>query len=190
MSSPLPTQDQPLLGRLIGFVLRVFDAAAALFFASALLINFANVVGRYAFHSPIYWAEEVTIILIIWSVCLMSFKLTLHNEHLVTDILRPYLPERWQIVLAAVTTAWAVALSVFIAYYAFVVVQMVARMSQVTTVAEIPKSLAYSSILVCFVLVIIAAMLALIGIFNKKARTLIGHSVLDDAEAAAVARSL
>lgn len=158
------------ISNILRYVLRVLDVLAGVCFALALVINVSNVIGRYAFHAPLFWAEEVTVLLIIWSVCLMSFKLTLRNEHLVTDILRPFLPARLQTVLAVIVTSWALALSAFIVYYAFKVVQMVSSMSQVTTVAEIPKSLAYSSIIGCFVLVIIASILLLGRIFNPKAK--------------------
>lgn len=164
-TSPTHTTISGLISR----ALRILDIIAGICFSLALIINVCNVVGRYGFQSPIFWAEEVTVILIIWSVCLMSFKLTLHNEHLLTDILRPYLPERWKTLLTAVVTLWTLALSAFIAYYAFIVVEMVGKMSQVTTVAEIPKSLAYSSILACFILVVLASALSLTSLFSKEA---------------------
>src|SRR5690606_67233 len=131
------------LSRIVDGFMFLLAQAASICFAAALILNFANVVGRYVFHAPIFWAEEVTIILIIWAVCLMSFRLTLRGEHLVTDILRPYLPVSMQKVLVTMTTLLGMVLSIFIVFYAFKVVDLVHRMGQVTVVAELPKSVAY-----------------------------------------------
>lgn len=155
-----------LSGRLLNGVLWVLDQGAAICFALALLLNFANVVGRYLFHLPIFWAEEVTIILIIWSVCLMSFRLTLFGDHLVTDILRPYLSPGCQKLLLFATTALGAVLSAFVAFYAYKVVDFVGRLGQVTIVAEMPKSWAYSSILVCFSFVVVASALRLLALLR------------------------
>ena len=153
-------------GRLLNAFLWILDQGAAVCFALALLLNFANVVGRYVFHTPIFWAEEVTIILIIWSVCLMSFRLTLFGEHLVTDIVRPYLSRQGQTVLIFVTTIFGAALSAFVAYYAWKVVDFVGRLGQVTIVAELPKSWAYSSILVAFSFVVLASVFRLLALLR------------------------
>lgn len=138
--------------RLSSLIIQVLDLLSGSAFAAALLINAANVAGRYLLHSPIYWAEEVTTLLIIWSVCLMSYRLTLRGENLSADILKPLLPRsarRWvAFVLAAVGTA----LCGYFAYNAYLVVELVARFSQVTTVAEIPKEYVNGSILAAFVL--------------------------------------
>lgn len=164
--SDIRIEPQGALKRLLEGSLWVLDQGAAVCFALALLLNFSNVVGRYVFHAPIFWAEEITIILIIWSVCLMSFRLTLFGEHLVTDIVRPYLSTTGQTVLLFLTTVLGGVLSGFVAYYAWKVVDFVGRLGQVTTVAELPKSWAYSSILVCFAFVVLASVVRLIALLR------------------------
>ena len=34
----------------------------------AIAINLANVVGRYVFAAPVFWAEEVLMFMIIWGI--------------------------------------------------------------------------------------------------------------------------
>lgn len=154
-------------GRLLKSLFFVLTKLSALCFALALAINFANVVGRYVFHMPIFWAEEVTIILIIWSVSLISFQLTVKNEHLVTEILKPYLSSGMQKALLILTTSLGVVISLFVVYYSFLVVELVARLGQVTTVAEIPKSIAYSSISVMFAFAAVGGVLRLVDIIKN-----------------------
>lgn len=153
-------------GKVLRGLLLFLTKLSALCFALALAINFANVVGRYVFHMPIFWAEEVTIILIIWSVSLISFQLTVNNEHLVTEILKPYLSFRMQKALLVFTTLIGVAISVFIAYYSYLVVELVGRLGQVTTVAEIPKSVAYASITVMFVFAGVGGLIRLFDVIK------------------------
>ena len=43
-------------------------AAIGLILLLAIAINFANIVGRYAFLAPLPWAEEVLSFLVIWGV--------------------------------------------------------------------------------------------------------------------------
>ncbi|WP_167752767.1 TRAP transporter small permease [Pusillimonas caeni] len=171
-------------GKAVNGFMFLLAQIASICFAAALVINFANVVGRYVFHAPIFWAEEITIILIIWAVCLMSFRLTLRGEHLVTDILRPYLPVSMQKILVTLTTLAGMALSIFIVYYAFKVVDLVHRMGQVTVVAELPKSVAYGSILVCFVLAVAGAALRIGNLLKGDRRALSPHDTLDVPEVA------
>ena len=41
-------------------------------FLAAVLINIANVIGRYVFSYPIFWAEEVLVFMVIWAVFLSA----------------------------------------------------------------------------------------------------------------------
>ncbi|TDN48182.1 TRAP transporter small permease [Azoarcus indigens] len=149
-------------------LITLLNAAAGLLFAAAIAINFVNVVGRYVFHAPLFWAEEVTTLLVIWSVCLMSYRLTANGEHLVTDILRPFLPASLQRALLLAVTAFGVAATGFVAYYAYVVVALVARLQQLTTVAELPKEVANGSILACFALALAGSLVRLLQMADTR----------------------
>ncbi len=138
--------------RLTNLITQALDLLSGGAFAAALVINAANVAGRYLFHSPIFWAEEVTTLLIIWSVCLMSYRLTLRGENLSADILTTILSKSAQRWLAFVLAIAGTALCGYFSYNAYLVVELVARFSQVTTVAEIPKQYVNGSILAAFAL--------------------------------------
>lgn len=172
------------LDRMADGFMTVLAQIASICFAAALILNFSNVVGRYVFHAPIFWAEEVTIVLIVWAVCLMSFRLTVRGEHLVTDILRPYLPLSLQKALVTLTTLVGLCLSAFVVYYAFKLVELVHRLGQVTVVAEIPKWLTYGSILVCFVLAVVGAALRIKRLLKGDRAALSPHDTLDVPELA------
>lgn len=147
-----------MMQRLSTFIIQTLDLLSGSAFAAALLINAANVAGRYLFHSPIFWAEEATTLLIIWSVCLMSYRLTLRGENLSAEILKPLLPPSAQRWVACGLAAAGTALCGYFAYNAYLVVELVARFSQVTNVAEIPKQYVNGSIFAAFVLACLGGM--------------------------------
>ena len=63
--------------------------------ASAILLTFAQVVLRYAFNAPLFWAEEIVLYAIIWmSFVGISFGLT-RASHISVDILGAFLPTRF-----------------------------------------------------------------------------------------------
>lgn len=152
--------------KMISLTTSLLDKAAAALFAAALAINFANIIGRYLLHAPLFWAEEVTTLLVIWSICLLSFRLTIKGEHLVTDILRPYLPASLQRALLIICSAFVLVVALYLAWQAYLVVDMVSRFEQVTTVAELPKSMANGAILLAFVLAAAGTTLRLLYLLN------------------------
>ena len=50
----------------IAFI-RVPHVVAGILFFVAAAINFINVVARYVFSDPVFWAEEILIFLVIWA---------------------------------------------------------------------------------------------------------------------------
>lgn len=67
-------------------LVRVPTVLAGLCLLAGVAVNFANVVGRYFFGAPIFWAEEAMIFLIIWSVFLAFIAVTAKDEHLKMDL--------------------------------------------------------------------------------------------------------
>ena len=169
-------------------ILKLFETAldglSGVAFGMALIINASNVVGRYVFHSPIYWAEEVTTLLVIWSVCLMSYRLTLRGENLSAEILSAFLPaaaNRWlQFVLALA----GMVICAYFALYAYKVVALVASISQVTTVAEIPKQYVNGTILVAFALAVLGSAIRCVALLDPKS-PLLSHEPVEVQDALA-----
>src|SRR5688572_28232248 len=68
-----------------------FDSAPRVIIGALLivsvLINFANVVGRYLFDWSIYWAEEILVFLLLWSVFIGIVAVTYNGAHLSMDLI-------------------------------------------------------------------------------------------------------
>lgn len=117
-------------------------------FMFALALNFANVVGRYAFHAPIYWAEEAMIFTFAWCVFLGAALVALRSNHLRVELLDWVLPEKARRALAILSHLVTIVLMVFVAWHASSLVEMVQRVQQTSIVGEIPMTVPYGAVLV------------------------------------------
>lgn len=139
----------------------VVKIIAAALFACCIVLNFANVVGRYVFAAPIFWAEEVLVFLIIWCVMLGASVVAWEQDHLKVEILELNLPKRalpaYRFILGLV---FAVVAGI-VAVEGFGLVHRLADLNQRSVVAQIPMSVAYSAIVVGFSLMTLACLFRL-----------------------------
>lgn len=64
---------------------------------------FAQVVFRYVFSRPIYWADEFAVLVFAWMIFTGTVVATKYSEHLSVDTFICMLPKRLQMVLTVVT---------------------------------------------------------------------------------------
>lgn len=76
----------------IGRAIRVIELALAWVLLGAIVLNFANVIGRYVFARTIFGADEVQIYGMIWIAFLGAAVVTWRGEHLRMDVLLQRFP--------------------------------------------------------------------------------------------------
>ena len=126
-------------------------------FLIAVGINIVNVIGRYVFDSPIFWAEEVLVFMVIWMILLMAGSVTYRGAHLNMDLVYSILPKPWK---RAINIAVAIAMIVcplFVAYQASEIVALQYRTHGVTAGTEIPLVIPTSAMVVGFCFISLAA---------------------------------
>ena len=64
---------------------------------------FSQVVFRYVFSRPIYWADEFAVLVFAWMIFTGTVVATKYNEHLSVDTFIRMLPKRLQTVLTIAT---------------------------------------------------------------------------------------
>ena len=131
--------------------------AIGLILAAAIAINFANIVGRYVFHAPLAWAEEVLSFLVIWGVGLGASAVTYDRRHLVMDLFSARFPPRLRNFLDGVTLVVMVGFCGFACVQAWTIVEIMARNGQVSITAGIPMTIPYASFVVGFAFITMAA---------------------------------
>ena len=121
----------------------------------SIALNFANVIGRYVFLSPIIWAEEVMIYIMVWCVFIGAVLVSWDGRHLRMDLLSANLKSPWKQIVNFTATA------VFLIVCGFIIVQSVnavslfARLGLQSTVAGIPMVFPHAAVLIGFALMLI-----------------------------------
>jgi TRAP-type C4-dicarboxylate transport system permease small subunit len=104
-----------LLNRLDGFLAAAEKYLLTVVAGIMTLILMAQVVLRYVFSHPLFWAEEVSVQLLVF-MTLIGFSLLLRSrQHITIDIITVVLPEKFRSVLAIILDILGLALIVFFA---------------------------------------------------------------------------
>jgi TRAP-type C4-dicarboxylate transport system permease small subunit len=125
---------------------------------AGIAINFANVMGRYLFLSPIIWAEEILIYIMVWTVFIGAVLVTWDGRHLKMDFFTVTMPQPWKGIMALLSTLAFIAVCVFVVPQAYTVFSLMTRLDQRSVVAEIPMAIPHFAIVLGFVLMLIAVL--------------------------------
>ena len=131
-----------------------------------LALNVLNVLLRYIFLSPLTWAEELLSYGMVWCVFLGAFLVTLDRRHLSMNILYMYLPASVQRFVDLLVLAAMIAVCGFVVVQSWNVVSLMFQYDQRSMAANFPMGVAHASVLVGFMLMLIAAIFA----FGKQAK--------------------
>ena len=113
---------------------------AGCMFLLAAGINIANVIARYVFSSPIFWAEELMIFIVIWTVFLLAASITYRGAHLSMDLLHSGFSPLWKRVVNVAIGLSLIGSSLFAAFQSWKVVSLYLRTGDVTPATGIPLS--------------------------------------------------
>ena len=133
---------------------------------AGVVINIANVIGRYVYSAPIFWAEEILVYMMIWAVFIGLPAIVIANAHLRMDLFYAMMSARLRRVVDWLATMVAFACGLFGVYYSWQVVTLLAANRQTSVAAGAPMALVHAALLTGFALMLLAAA---IGPFLPKA---------------------
>lgn len=114
--------------------------------AAITLIMMAQVILRYGFNSPIFWAEEVSVQLLVF-VTLFGLSLLVHQNQLVTiDFLPRALPLRARHALLALLGAITLVLFAYIGWLSWEWVQRDDVRIELSATTQLPRWYNYSAV--------------------------------------------
>jgi TRAP-type C4-dicarboxylate transport system permease small subunit len=152
--------DQLLRGaRALVAVLRV--VAGVLLIASVLL-NFANVVGRYFLSDSIYWAEEAMLFLMVGCVFLGNGVVAWSGRQLRMDVIVGMMPVAVQKILALLSGLTFLVVAIAVIAFACPVIRDLWSFDQRSQSAEIPMYIPQAMVpigLAIMVLLVIARLI-------------------------------
>jgi TRAP-type C4-dicarboxylate transport system permease small subunit len=125
-------------------------------FLIAIAINIANVVGRYVFSVPIFWAEEVLVFIIIWSIFLAAATIVYRGEHLNMDLFYTMMKRPLKRVVNAAIAALFLVCAGTVVVQSYKVVSLYVGSGGVSVAAGVPMVVPHAAIPVGFVLMIAA----------------------------------
>jgi TRAP-type C4-dicarboxylate transport system permease small subunit len=70
-----------------------------------IVMIFTQVIFRYIFNAPIYWADEFAVLIFAWMIFLGAVIATKNNDHISVDTFMRMLPERYRSGVSVVTNS-------------------------------------------------------------------------------------
>jgi len=119
-------------------LLSILRILAGVLLAASVLLNFANVVGRYFFSTSIYWAEEVMLYLMVSCVFLGNGVVAWSGRQLRMDVIVKMLPAPVEKALALLSELVFIAVAILIVVFAFPVIRDLWMFDQRSQSADIP----------------------------------------------------
>lgn len=120
---------------------------------AAVAINFANVVGRYAFSAPIFWAEEALVFINVWCVLLGAGMVAHANAHLRMDAFEAIAPPRVKRWIDAAAAGLMGAAAIVVCWVSVGIVAGMVESDQRSVALELPMAIPYGAMPIGFALI-------------------------------------
>lgn len=147
------------LGRIL--LVRVPYIVGGVLLLAAIVINLANIVGRYVFFSAVYWAEEVLVFIVIWGVFLGAAAITYQGAHLRMDLFSGAIRSPYKQILGGFIAILTMVAAIYAALQAYRFVLVDLQNGTASVAAGVPMVIPHSALLVGFALIALAALLRL-----------------------------
>jgi len=142
------------------FIKIPYVVSGTLFLAAALL-NVVNIVARYFFGKPIFWAEEALIFIMIWAVFVVVISITYRGAHLSMDLVYNSFGPKLKMAINTAITAVFLACICFTALQSWRVLVLHYRNHGVTAGTDIPLVIPHAAVFFGFVMMGVAVLVRL-----------------------------
>jgi TRAP-type C4-dicarboxylate transport system permease small subunit len=127
--------------------IRIPTVLSGVLFMAAAVINIANVIGRYVFSVPVFWAEEILTFIVIWGVFLLAGAITYRGAHINMDLLYSNFSPFWKRLVNIVIVLSLIGCSLFTAVQSWKVIALHIRNHAVTGGTDIPLVYPHTALL-------------------------------------------
>jgi len=165
--------DQLLRGaKAVVAVLRVL---AGILLVASVLLNFANVVGRYFLSDSIYWAEEVMLYLMVGCVFLGNGVVAWSGRQLRMDVIVGMMPAQVQKLLALASEIIFLIVGITIVAFACPVIRDLWNFDQRSQSAELPMVIPQVMVPIGFLIMAVLVALRLLTGGDRTPSDTAGH---------------
>jgi TRAP-type C4-dicarboxylate transport system permease small subunit len=148
-------------------VARVIELALALAFIFAVLLNFANVVGRYLLGISLIGSDEVQIFIMVGMTFLGAAVVTRRNLHLRMDVLVQFFPTPIQLLLRVLEQVLLITLAGFVLTQSFFYARQMLRIGRTSDMAGIPMWIPHATVALGFGLMLVVAVWGLVRMAQR-----------------------
>jgi TRAP-type C4-dicarboxylate transport system permease small subunit len=148
-------------------VARVIELALALAFIFAVLLNFANVVGRYLLGISLIGSDEVQIFIMVGMTFLGAAVVTRRNLHLRMDVLVQFFPTPIQLLLRVLEQVLLITLAGFVLTQSYFYARQMLRIGRTSDMAGIPMWIPHATVALGFGLMLVVAVWGLVRMAQR-----------------------
>ena len=148
-------------------VARAIELTLAVAFIFAVLLNFANVVGRYLLGISLIGADQVQIFIMIAMTFLGAAVVTRRNMHLRMDVLVRFFPRPMQTLLRVIEQLLLIALAGFVLSQSWFYARQMLRIGRTSDMAGVPMWIPHGIVALGFALILIVAVCGLLHLVQR-----------------------
>jgi TRAP-type C4-dicarboxylate transport system permease small subunit len=155
-------------------VARLLELVLALAFIFAILLNFANVCGRYVLGYSLLGADEVQVFIMVAMTFVGAAIVTRRNMHLRMDVLLQFMPEWLRLLLRLVEVLLLIVLAGFVLTESFLYAQRMLMLGRASDMAGVPMWIPHGMVALGFGLMLIVGLWRLVSagwLTTSKGRT-------------------
>lgn len=141
-----PEVGDSTVERACGWIGNVASNIAAGLLFVIVALSCANVLGRYVFGTPISWADEAVMFLMIWMVFLGAMIVAWNNQHIKVEVLVDMAPARLRLWIRTAVDIVVAAVSLVLCYSASGLIWKLMRFDQRSDALEVPLYVPQSAI--------------------------------------------
>jgi TRAP-type C4-dicarboxylate transport system permease small subunit len=127
--------------RVMNGLLAIVRVLSGVLLICSVALNFANIIGRYFFHSSISWAEEAMLFLMVGCVFLGSGAVTWSGRHIRMDIIVRLMPEKIRRAIDLFSELVCLLTAGLLAIFALPTIRQLAAFDQRSLAADIPLAI-------------------------------------------------
>ena len=158
---------EPVIDQAFDRIARIIEVTLALAFIFAVLLNFANVVGRYLLGLSLLGADEVQIFIMVAMTFLGAAVVTRRNLHLRMDVLVRFLPAGVRVALRIAEQVLLAALAGFVLTQSYFYALQMWRIGRTSDMAGVPMWIPHATVTLGFALILVVALCGLIRMTRR-----------------------
>ena len=157
-------------------LLAVTRTVAVILLSLSVVINFANIIGRYFFSVSISWAEEIMLFLMVGCVFFGSCAVAWQGRQIRMDVVVAMLPPQIRAFLDVLAEVTFIVAAGAVTYFAWPVIQQLAEFDERSQAANFPLVIPQAMVPIGFTLMALLVAIRLVMHLQTRGRRLGGSS--------------